>query len=282
MTEHSSRIVVGYDGSADAEAALGWAAETARVSKQPVDVVVIATHRDPVVGQHRAHEEHATETWRSSALRRLDELAVADSRVEVRNGAIVPELLEASAGSAMLVVGSTGHGLAAGTLTGSVSQHVARYARCPVVVVRPQRSPHARRIVVGVDGSPESEKALRFACERAALTGAPVVGIHGYGSLVTRTVSIDLNDTGGVAHKIAEAEQFVADACAVVAADYPEVDLQPEAIAVRPGQVLVDAGAAASLVVVGSRGRDAFTELLLGSVSQYVLHHAGCPVAVVR
>lgn len=282
MAENSPRIVVGYDGSADAEAALAWTAATALAQKQAVEVVIVATQMDPVVGQYRAHNDQAVEAWRISALRRLGELDVADGTVEIRRGPVVPELIRASVGAAMIVVGSTGHGLATGTLTGSVSQHVARHAECPVVAVRPQRSPHARRIVVGVDGSEESAKALRFACERALSTGESVTGIHGYASLSTRMLTLDAADTGPVAQRIAEADRFVRDICDDLATEYPGVEIEPEAIAVRPGQVLVDASAGASLVVVGSRGRDAFTELLLGSVSQHVLHHATCPVAIVR
>lgn len=282
MTTHSPHIVVGYDGSADAEAALAWAAATAHVQKLPVDVVIVATQMDPLIGRDRAQDDQAAAQRRDAALQRLEDLDVAESTVELCSGPVIPDLIRASVGASMLVVGSAGHGLAAGTLTGSVSQHVARHAHCPVVAVRPQRSPHARRIVVGVDGSAESTNALRFACERALRTGESVTAIHGYTSLSTRMVTLDPSGTGTIARRIAVADQFVADICHDLAADYPGVEIEPEAIAVRAGQVLVDASAAASLVVVGSRGRDAFAELLLGSVSQHVLHHAACPVAVVR
>lgn len=282
MTTHTPRIVVGYDGSADAETALTWAAATAGEQKLPVDVVVVATQMDPIVGEYRAHEDEAAEERRRSALQRLEELDVAESRVEVCHGPVVPELIRASAGASMLVVGSTGHGLTTGTLTGSVSQHVARHADCAVVVVRPQRSPHARRIVVGVDGSAESGRALRFACERALATGESVTAVHGYTSLSTRMLNLDPAGTGSVARRVALANTFVADICSDLTLTYPGIEIEPEAIAVRPDHVLVDASGAASLVVVGTRGRDAFAELLLGSVSQYVLHHAQCPVAVVR
>lgn len=282
MTTHSPRIVVGYDGSTDAEAALAWAAATAQVQKMPVDVVIVATQLDPLIGRYRAQDDQAAAQRRDAALECLDGLDVAESSVEICHGPPVPELIRASTDASMLVVGSTGHGLTTGTLAGSVSQHVARHAGCPVVVVRPQRSPHARRIVVGVDGSAESGRALQFACERALSTGESITAIHGYTSLSTRMLNLDPAGTGSIARRIAEAGTFVADICADLALEYPGVEIQPEAIPVRAGQVLVDASAAASLVVVGTRGRDAFAELLLGSVSQYVLHHAQCPVAVVR
>ncbi|MCX6399296.1 MAG: universal stress protein [Propionibacteriales bacterium] len=282
MTSHSPRIVLGYDGSPDAEAALAWAAATADAQKLPVDVVIVATQLDPLIGRYRAQDDRTAEGRRDAALQRLEDLDVAESTVELSRGPVVPELIRAGSGASMLVVGSTGHGLATGTLTGSVSQHIARHADCPVVVVRPQRSLHARRIIVGVDGSAESGRALHFACERALSTGESITAIHGYTSLSTRMLNLDPAGTGSIARRIAEADTFVADICTDLAIEYPGVEIQPEAIPVRGGQVLVDASAAASLVVVGTRGRDAFAELLLGSTSQHVLHHAQCPVALVR
>lgn len=277
---NSPRIVVGYDGSADAEAALAWGVETALAQDNVVEVVIVTT---PGEAAHRRVEDAPPEEApRISALKRLAELGAADSSVVARRGPVVPELLEASEGAAMLVVGSAGHGLATGTLTGSVSQHLARHAGCPVVVVRPQRSPHARRIMVGVDGSVESERALRFACERSRRTGENVVGVHGYHSPTTRMLALDPAATGEVARTITAAERVAAELCAEVAKDYPGIEIEPEAIAVRPGPLLVSVSATASLVVVGSRGRDAFAGLLLGSVSHHVLHHAACPVAIVR
>jgi nucleotide-binding universal stress UspA family protein len=200
----------------------------------------------------------------------------------VRLGPVVPQLLRAATDAAMLVVGSSGHGLAAGTVTGSVSQHAARHAACPVVVVRPPRSPHARRIVVGIDGSRESQRALRFACERAETTGENVVAVHGYHSMSLRWLTLDGGASAPLLRRMAEADRFVAEETAGFAIDFPGVEIATEAIAVRPAELLVTCSASASLVVVGSRGRDAFAEMLLGSVSQHLLHHAECPVCVVR
>ncbi|MGL5825999.1 MAG: universal stress protein, partial [Nocardioides sp.] len=63
---------------------------------------------------------------------------------------------------------------------------------------------------------------------------------------------------------------------------FPDVDLVTESIPVAAGRALADASLTASLVAVGSRGRGAFPGLMLGSVSQYVLGRAHCPVAIVR
>ncbi|HWJ11147.1 MAG TPA: universal stress protein [Nocardioides sp.] len=281
------RIVVGYDGSASADAALAWAVGAAIGGESGptlavVQVVVVGTVMDPVVGDYREALDAAVEQWCASAEQRLDSLGAIRRTVEVRHGSPVVELLAAAQGARLVVVGSSGHGLVAGTATGSVSQHLARHAHCPVVVVRPRHSAALDRIVVGVDGSPESDRALRFACERARHTGVDVTAIHGSFSVVAHVLTFD-----GAQSELAErhqvaAEELVRKACAGVVADYPDVTVEPEAIPVRAGQALVDASRAASLVVVGTRGRGAFADLLLGSVAQHVLHHAQCPVAVVR
>ncbi|GAA1542433.1 universal stress protein [Nocardioides humi] len=289
MTDHLPRIVVGYDGSASAGAALDWAAEWAELqADEPHEVraVIVGTAMDPVLGGYRARNDDLLERWRSEAEQRLAGTDTAPGqareRVEVRHGPVVPELLRAAEQAAMLVVGSDGHGLATGTLTGSVSQHVARHAGCPVVVVRPRRSTVANRIVVGIDESPEAGRALRFACRRAQRTGESVIAVHGCFSVLAHVLTFDGAESELAARSLAAGERLVQEVCAARAPDFPDVEIEPEAIPVRPGQVLVDASRAASLVVVGSRGRDAFAELLLGSVSQHVLHHAHCPVAIVR
>ena len=67
-----------------------------------------------------------------------------------------------------MVVGARGHSLLSGVVLGSVSQHVSRHASCPVVVTRTPYHPDSRRVVVGVDGSAGSRKALEFAFDHAS------------------------------------------------------------------------------------------------------------------
>jgi len=285
MTDNHYPIVVGYDGSSGADDALTWAAHDAAAGTDPptaLRVVLVGTAMDPVLGGYRSVMDRAVEGWRARAAERLAALGRTDATVEVRHGPVVPELLDAAEESVLLVVGSTGHGLTAGTLTGSVSQHVARHAHGPVVVVRPRHSTTVDRIVVGVDESRASARALRFACERARRTGEGVTAVHGSFSALAHVLTFDGAESEVAERRLAAAEQLVQDLCRECAADFPDVEIEQEAIPVRAGQALVDASRAASLVVVGSRGRDAFSEMLLGSVSQHVLSHARCPVAVVR
>jgi len=281
MTADSrGRIVVAYDGSPDAQTALTWAIRTALLTEQPVVAVVASAADDLTPGASLLEGDHLDEV-RASAKQVLAEALLGDTAVEVRPGPAVPVLLEASADASLLVVGSRGHGQVAGLVAGSVSQHLARHASCPVVVARPVSHPAAARIVVGVDGSGGSDAALEFACRRAELTGEDVVVLHGWrdgGATGTTRREVP----GEFMARIAEEERLLSEAVAGVQAEHPDVRLEPEAIPVVSWRALADASGAATLVVVGSRGRGAFSGMLLGSVSQQVLHHAQCPVAVVR
>ena len=78
------------------------------------------------------------------------------------------------------------------------------------------------------------------------------------------------------------AEQMLREAVERVRSDHPAVNVETAVVEGPPAQVLVDMSADADLLVVGSRGRGGFSELLLGSVSQQCVHHARCPVTVVR
>lgn len=281
MTTHSTnRIVVGYDGDADARTALTWAARTALVTAQPI-VVVIATASGELVPQHALLSEKQAHEAKLSADRILSEALLTDVAVELHEGPTVPVLIEASSGAALLVVGSRGYGQMAGVLIGSVSQHVARHADCPVVVARPSHLQGPGRIVVGVDGSGGSDAAVIFACRRAEFTGEAVVLVHGWhDARATGTTRREIPTS--YMQRIAEEERQLAEAVSGVRADYPDVHVETEAVPVAAWRALADASANASLVVVGSRGRGAFTGMLLGSVSQQVMQHAQCPVAIVR
>lgn len=275
-------IVIGYDGSHDSTLALDWAARTARARQCPLRIVVVATDLDYVVGEDFERSAHTADEWSQQAADHVSHQGI-DPDVAVVRGHAVQRLLEASDKAQMLVVGSRGRGLFAGSVLGSVSQHAARHARCPVVVVRVASRDDARRVVVGVDGSSESADALRFGC--ALVRDHPdhvLVALHGYRDRHAATGNPDDALSPDTVRRIEEAGRQLEGWVAPVAAEFPQVDIGTEAIAVPATRALVDASEAASILVVGSRGRDAFAELLLGSVSQHVLHAARCPVAVVR
>jgi nucleotide-binding universal stress UspA family protein len=137
---------------------------------------------------------------------------------------------------------------------------------------------HEHRIVVGVDGSPSSKAALAWAIGQAKLTGAMVEAViawdypatYGYAGVV-----VDVDWEGLAA-------QVLGDAVSEVAPDAAPVAIRQRVSEGNAAQVLLDASAGADLLVVGSRGHGGFVEALLGSVSQHMVHHAACPVVVIR
>jgi nucleotide-binding universal stress UspA family protein len=278
-------LMVAYDGSADAERALRWSADESVRTGAPVRVLTVNEVQPPIWGGVSGIVVvtdglvlDATELL-DRAGKTLADAGVGHVTTQQSSGHVVDELLQAAKSASTLVVGSSGHSRAGEALLGSVSQHLARHATCPVVVVREPQDPEARRIVVGIDGSPTSTAALDYACRRAETTGETVVAIHGWHF---RELSTDVWSSTTPTVDTAERELLLAESIAGVREDHPDVRLEHEVVAVAPAKCLVDASASASLVVVGSRGLGFFKGMLLGSVSQAVLHGATCPVAVVR
>ena len=136
----------------------------------------------------------------------------------------------------------------------------------------------APRIVVGVDGFESSRAALRWAIHQAKLTGAVVEAVTAWqvpaGSRLIPAA--DLPDYQDDARIILT--EAIAGTCMVD----PEVEVRPHVVEGRAAQVLVDASEGADLLVVGSRGHGGLAEALLGSVGQYCVHRAPCPVVIMR
>jgi nucleotide-binding universal stress UspA family protein len=136
----------------------------------------------------------------------------------------------------------------------------------------------ASRIVVGVDGFESSAAALRWAIHQATLTGAVVEAVTAWhippnSGLVAVTDMPDYQDDARVILTEAIAETCMLD---------PDVEVRPRVVEGRAGPVLAEAAEGADLLVVGNRGHGGLAEALLGSVGQYCVHHAPCPVVIMR
>jgi nucleotide-binding universal stress UspA family protein len=279
MDAQSPGIVVGYDGSRDSDAAALWAARTAVLRGETVTAAIVM---DPVDMPH-AHP------WPEPWWREIEDRArlslqgggATDVDVERKAGPTTATLVETARFASMLVLGSRGHGRVAEILMNSVSQPAARRAHCPVVVVRPSENAGAQRIVVGVDGSEASLRALDFACGLAALTHDKVAVVRAW-----RSHAMPIDKHGDVPASMSATlmreEKLVEEAVATAQERHPGVAIEPDFIATQPSHALVDASSQASLVVVGTQGLNALGEAVLGSVSQHVLRHAHCPVAVIH
>ncbi|HSV37905.1 MAG TPA: universal stress protein [Nocardioidaceae bacterium] len=266
-----------YDGSSDADDALKWASEEAVRQGAPLRAVII----DDVSTSPWVHEWSGDHDDSMRAELIMKEEGVEAATTERHPGHVVPTLVHLAEKASILVAGSKGHGRLGEVFVGSVTQHLAAHAPCPVVVVRPAKKTDSGRIVVGIDGSPASGAALEFALARAEGTGEVVEAVYGW-KMGRMPIDRKGEMPTSVGEKLDDKELLLAESVAGARAAHPDVVLIQTAIPVPPGQALVDASANASLVVVGSHGRGFFSGLLLGSVSHDVLHRAHCPVVIVR
>ncbi|MFC0551493.1 universal stress protein [Planotetraspora thailandica] len=282
-------IIVGADGSRVAFEAVGWAAREAALREEPLKVV----HALPewiFKGGARGSCAQVAEWMRAGG---AEVLAGAIERVrkeapeiEVESALLAGDpraaLIKAAEAEAdLIVLGNHGIGGFRGLLLGSVAHGVAGHAHCAVVVVREVPSPPRGEVVAGVDGSPAGAAALEFAFTEAALRGARLRAVHAW--------PLWLWSEGGAFVPVRDAEEdeederrLLAEALAGMRERHPDVELSEEVVQGHPADVLRRASDGADLLVVGSRGNGEFARLILGSVSQAMLHHARCPLAVVR
>jgi len=139
------------------------------------------------------------------------------------------------------------------------------------------------RIVAGVDGSPSSRAALRWAVQQARLTGGTVDAV------IAWRIPMVLQSYGWAPIYVEEEGDFRAYASRTIHTVIGE-EVEPEdrervrslVVNDQPAHALLAAADGADLLVVGSRGHGTFTEAMLGSVGQYCVHHAHCPVLIIR
>lgn len=138
----------------------------------------------------------------------------------------------------------------------------------------------ARKVVVGIDGSPSSAAALAWAHDEARLRNVPLDVVLVFEPLSYGTIRGYPFPTREVdAAATANAERILDEAVAGI----DDVELERDLVrAADAAKALVERSRDADLLVVGSRGHGGFAGVLLGSVSQKVVHHATCPVVVVR
>lgn len=282
-------IVVGVDGSDHARAALGWAAELARAMPDPVLHLVHAVGpATPIfewdAGAHDRYLDEAQARGQALVDQAAGSLSLSGVRVERRvlvetpAGALLHVAEET--GAQLIATGRRGLSQVASVLLGSVSHGVVHRSPVPVLVARAGEPRPPRRVLVGVDGSEHSARALAFAARWAPQ--AQITAVH-------------VLHVAPEARRLFEQEGLSLDAAVERAAEEVvrrtagEAGLDPERVITRAAL-----GAAADelfleyrdgfydLAVVGSRGLGTLGELLLGSVSERLLRLAAGPVVVVK
>lgn len=280
------RIVVGVDESPTAQAALRWAVAEADARGWATTAVLAWTYLKQHYGAPGGHFQPGYGAAQADdALARLVGEALGEAAGKVEQQTVcdlpVPGLLGASEGADLLVVGARGFGGFRGLLLGSVSQQCAHHTQIPIAVVRqPQSGVHADGpIVVAVDGSSTSRRALAWAADAARARQARLVVVHAW--LPTMLVTFDCALPVDAEPFATAAHRVIDEALEGVETDGLGEPVERRLIEDTPARAILDAATDASLIVVGSRGRGGFAGLLLGSVSQHVITHADCPVVVV-
>ena len=287
------QIVVGIDGSDSALRAVRWAAKEAHrrnAGLRLVHAVEILTGYAPRVVDWHALQTAMQDRGRLWLDKARDEAGQVAAEVPVDTALVevsaVVALARESRDAALLVLGSRGLGGFSGLVLGSTAVQLAGRAECPMVVLRGEHdgeASHAGPVVVGVDGTPVGEDAIAFAFAQASARGADLIAVHAWSDLILEAA---FTAGGAAAFDLDRLQQQSAELLAERLAGwqekYPDVRVVREVVHDRPAHALLRLAADAQLLVVGTRGRGGFRGLLLGSTSQHVLHHAPCPVAVVR
>jgi nucleotide-binding universal stress UspA family protein len=286
---HIGPVVVGVDGSTQALRAVRRGAAEATLHHRRLRLVhafvwplLRVDVGPPPGGPPEAGLRHQAERVLADAVAQARTVAPeVPVDAEVVTGQVAAVLRAESGHAALLVLGDRGLGGFTGLLVGSVAVQLAAHADCPVLLERGTAHPTGP-VVVGVDGSPPSHRALEFALGEAAVRAVECRAVHAF----RHPVSSGAGDMMPLVYDTemlrAEQDRILAEAVAGYGQRYPDVPVVRRVVHGRAAPALIEESATAQLVVVGARGRGGFTGLLLGSTSQAVLHHAHCPTVVVR
>ena len=288
--ERPPAVIAGVDGSPAARTALAWAADAAARRREQLRIVhglgMTTVTGDPGPGQYRASET-AREAGHALLAESAESARGAHPDLDVAT-VLAPEdapavLLDEARHGDVIVVGSRGLGAIRAIMLGSVSIRTSSDAPCPVVVVPEGDQRRRGKVVVGVDGSDSSRRALRFALNHALATGSEVVVVNSWEVPLPEDSASLAADAQSLHEEVfdRQSEEVVAGVLAEVIDDRTEgLEISAVRMQANPVEAVLKAGEDADLIVVGSRGRGGVRGLVMGSTSQGVLHHARGPVAV--
>lgn len=286
-------VLVGVDGSPTSAAALAWGLEVAAARGAAVEALHVWRWDRTILGMIAPDTpvglavgaKHAVEAELEKALadRPPGSLAVP-AWTHTAEGDAAEELLQHARSADLLVLGR--HGQSAwqrrlvGPTLGSVAGICLNRSTTPVAVVPPEVRPlPPDRVVVGIDGSGPSVRALRWAVRHAELVGRPVVAVLSW--QLTSLPSPPTTRDSWVP-PLEDWEELGRSLLDETVAKVPDSDAVQQVLLHRPAAAgLLETVGPDDLLVLGERGRGGFTRLLLGSVSRQCVEHAPCPVVVV-
>jgi nucleotide-binding universal stress UspA family protein len=285
-------VVVGIDGSDEAtRAGIYGAWEAKRLS---VPLRLIYAHNPYATwGSATLVADDGSRSWGEDMLRRAEKDIVAvhtgvSIEIAVIEASPAAALVEESRGACLVVVGTRAVAGLKGHIAGSVAAQVAAHAASPVVILRPgdvmSVDPGrfgSRPVMVGMDGSAESQRALRFAAEEAVARGTDVHAVFVVQARDLHDISPIVTDLVASTER-ADAARMVIDATEDWADRFPELVIHHRVVhADDPAESLAGISAEAGLVVVGSRGRGGFLGLRLGSTGDGLIRRSGTTVVIV-
>jgi nucleotide-binding universal stress UspA family protein len=288
MQTIAASIVVGVDEADGSHSAVRWACDEARAGTRTVRLVcayqttlpyrwdsAYSGVTDPDLGQLKSAAEALVDRAIEEATRFAPDIDVTGEAIK---GNAADVLIDESEPAGLLVVGSRHLKALGSVLLGSVGAGAAARASCPVVVVRGPAGLIAERpaVVVGVDGIESADPALAFGFDHASRHRVPLHAVMCWRRDVLASMQWRMEPPAP-----ARAELWLAESIAGWQEKYPDVEVHSSVVRDHPVAGLVAASNAQHLLVVHSRTRHARAGTLLGSVSQGVLHHATCPVAVI-
>ncbi|GAB0102726.1 universal stress protein [Nocardia sp. JMUB6875] len=282
-------IVVGADGSQISYQAVAWAAVEAQLLGCRLHIVTsyaspIGRGSAPVSDEDMAELRVQGQQVLDDAVRMARYTVPGDGlsiSTELIFDMITTALLDRSAKARMVVVGNRGLGALRRAVLGSVSTTLSRHALCPVAVVHgvPETDQigRAEPVVVGTDGSTNSEPALELAFAEASRRKVELIVVRAW----SETTGFDVPVMGWDAVRKSE-DVLLGALLAGYVERFPDVKVRRVVALDTPVRALLEQAEHAQLVVVGSHGRSGFAGVVLGSVSTALLHMAHCPVLVVR
>jgi nucleotide-binding universal stress UspA family protein len=274
-------IVVGTDGSCRADLAVEWAADEATLRRRPLHIVHAAQRWEEEVPFHAAPGMCGSLTEAGGHI--LAEAAVRAAKAHPGLPVTTELIFDAPANALRsfgrradaLVVGHRGSGGCAGMLLGSTALRVAGYAPVPVIVVGGEASERRGEVLAGVDPWHDPGDVLAYAFEAAALRGAWVRAVQVW-NVPSSLPAVSACEAAAIA------QERLTDAVAPWRAKFPDVGVVEQTPRGHPVGELAGRSHRAALLVVGSPRPDTRRGLCLGPVGHGVIHHADCPVAVVR
>ncbi len=299
----SNPVLVGLDGSTNAEAAMWWAADIAVAAKRPLRLLTsyslpvmvglgaAAGYMGPMLTSEEIHQidaanRQAIEAAKAKVLAAHPNLVV---ETYLDQGSPANALLKASEDAAMIVMGTRGIGSTHALVLGSVSYAVAHRAKCPVVLI-PESSDRSKpgRVVVGVDGSKNSIQAAVWALHFAESQGRSVELVsawhYPYAAMspeIGMVMGPDIEELRAAMKR--DARKIVDEVKKQLSvAEGSRVSITTEVIEGSATEAMIDHTQPQDYLVVGSRSRSMLAAALLGGTTLALAHRSRCPIVIVH